>query len=185
MRHYLTLALAAILSLPVSAQTVEKNKLTFTKEESQELGKVYSLGDSLFTDVKDFETHPRIILYKRADMKFRHDALYGNKFDGQITEDFAQFPGKLSEWISNNIVYPKKALKKKIQGKVTVSVIIDPNGKAINPQFIGEPNELLAGEVLRLLSIMPAWTPAHFNEHKGYYSCAIDFIFELPDKDKK
>ena len=93
MRHYLTLALAAILSLPVSAQTVEKNKLTFTKEESQELGKVYSLGDSLFTDVKDFDTHPRIILYKRADMKFRHDALYGNKFDGQITEDFAQFPG--------------------------------------------------------------------------------------------
>lgn len=185
MKYYLTLALAASLFMPVSAQTVEKNELNFTKENSNELGEVYSLGDSLFTDVKDFDINPRIILYKKADMKFRHDALYGNKFDGQITEDFAQFPGKLSAWISNNIVYPKKALKKKIEGTVNVSVIIGPNGKVINHKFVGEPNELLANEVLRLLRVMPAWTPAHFNEHKGYYSCILDFIFNLPAENKK
>lgn len=71
MRHYLTLALAAMLSLHVSAQTAEKNQLTFTKEDSPELGEIYSLGDSLFTDAKDFDSHPRIILYKKADMKYR------------------------------------------------------------------------------------------------------------------
>jgi len=185
MRHYLTLALAALLSLPVSAQTVEKNQLTFTKEDSPELGEVYSLGDSLFADAKDFDSHPRIILYKKADMKYRHDAIYGSKFDGMITEDFAKFPGKFSEWVKQSIVYPKKAMKKKIEGKVSVGVIIGPDGKVLSPKFAGQPNELLAAETLRLLSIMPAWTPAQFNGRKAYTSCMLDFTFELPAKGKK
>lgn len=185
MKHYLIIALAALLSLPMSAQTVEKNKLTFTKENTPELGEVYSLGDSLFADAKDFDRFPRMILYKKADMKYRHNALYGNNFNGQITEDFAKFPGKFKEWVSQNIVYPKKAKKKRIQGVVSVAVLIDPNGKAINPQLVNQPNELLVNETMRLLSVMPAWTPAHFNDRKGYVSCILDFWFVLPEDQKK
>lgn len=102
-----------------------------------------------------------------------------------ITEDFAKFPGKFGEWAKQNIVYPKKAMKKKIEGKVSVGVIIGPDGKALSPKFAGQPNELLAAEVLRLLSIMPAWTPAQFNGRKAYTSCMLDFVFELPVKGKK
>ena len=76
-------------------------------------------------------------------------------------------------------------MKKKIEGKISVGVIISPDGKALSPKFAGQPNELLAAEVLRLLSIRPAWTPAQFNGRKAYTSCMLDFVFELPAKGKK
>lgn len=185
MKKYLLLALTALLMLPATAQTVEKNKLTFTKENSAELGDVYSLGDSLFADAKDFNRFPRFILYSKDDMKYRHNALYGNTFNGQITEDFAIFPGNFKEWVSQNIIYPKKAKKKRIQGVVSVAVLIDKDGHAINPQLVNQPDELLVKETKRLLSIMPAWKPAHFNDRKGLVSCILDFWFVLPTDEKK
>lgn len=185
MKKYLLIALAALLMLPASAQTVEKNKLTFTRENTPELGDVYSLGDTLFADAKDFDRYPRFILYHKDDMKYRHDAMYGNNFDGQITEDFAVFPGNFREWVSQNLVYPKKAKKKRIQGVVSIAVLIDENGHAINPILVNQPDELLQKEAFRLLSIMPAWTPAHFNDRKGLMSHILDFWFELPAETKK
>lgn len=113
-------------------------------------------------------------------MEYRHNALYG-KFDGQLIEDYAKFPGNFKDWVSQNIVYPKKAIKKRIQGVVSIACLIDPTGHAINPQFVNQPNELIAKEAMRLLGIMPAWKPAHFNERNGYMSCILDFWFQLPE----
>lgn len=185
MKKYLIIALAALLALPVSAQTKEKNKLTLTKESTPELGDVYSLGDTLFADANDFDKYPRFILYTKPDMLFRQGAIYQNKFNGQITEDFCKFPGKFKEWVQQNIIYPKKAKKKRIQGVVSIACIIDTTGHAIHPQLVNQPNELLVKEAMRLLSIMPAWTPAHFNERKGFVSCILDFWFTLPADEKK
>lgn len=177
--------LAAILSLPLSAQTVEKNKLNFTRINTPELGDVYSLGDSLFADAEDFNKHPRVILYNRKDMEYRHYALTSKEFTGEIQEQFCVFPnGKFSEWVRKNIVYPKKALKKHIHGVVSIACLIDTTGHAINPILVNQPNELLVKEAMRLLSIMPAWIPAHFNDKKGATSCILDIWFELPADSK-
>lgn len=176
----LVVALTAVLAMPLSAQTLEKNKLNLTKEAPAGMGEVYSLGDSLFADANDINRSSRFILYKKADMEYRHNALYG-KFDGQLIEDYAKFPGNFKDWDSQNIVYPKKAIKKRIQGVVSIACLIDPSGHAINPQFVNQPNELIAKEAMRLLGIMPAWKPAHFNERNGYMSCILDFWFQLPE----
>ena len=87
----LVVALTAVLAMPLSAQTLEKNKLNLTKEAPAGMGEVYSLGDSLFADANDINRSSRFILYKKADMEYRHNALYG-KFDGQLIEDYAKFP---------------------------------------------------------------------------------------------
>lgn len=185
MKKHLILAVAALLALPVMAQTKEKNSLTLTKENTTELGDVYSLGDTLFADANDIDRAPRFILYKKGDMEFRHGAIYANKFNGQIIEDYSKFPGNFKNWVRENMVYPKKALKKKIQGVVSIACLIDPNGRATNVKLINQPNELLVKEAMRLISNMPAWTPAHFNDRKGYESHILDFWFELPAEEKK
>lgn len=185
MKKIFVIILTTLLAMPMNGQTVEKNKLNLTKESTPELGEVYSLGDTLYTDANDFNKYPRFILYDKKDMAYRHDALYGKTFNGQITEQFSIFPGKFKEWVKQNLVYPKKAHKKGIQGVVSIAVIIDKDGHAKNPQLVNQPNELLVKEAMRLLSIMPAWTPAHFNDRKGEESCILDFWFEIPQESKK
>lgn len=178
--------LAAILSLPISAQTVEKNKLNFTRISNDELGDVYSLGDTLFADANDFNKFPRVILYNKEAMEYRHKTLYVEKYPGEIQEQFAIFPeGKFSTWTSKNIIYPKKALKKRIHGVVSIACIIDTTGHATHITLENQPDELLVKEATRLLSVMPAWTPAHFNDRKGNMSCILDIWFELPANAKK
>lgn len=184
MKKYLIIALAALLALPLSAQTKEKNNLTLTKLSTPELGDVYSLGDSLFADANDIDRFPRFVLYTKADMKKRHFELYGD-YNGQNIEDFCKFPGKFKEWVQQNMIYPKKAKKKGFQGVVSIACLIDTTGHAINAQLVNQPNELLVKEAMRLLNTMPAWIPAHFNDMKGYVSCILDFWFVLPKEEKK
>lgn len=181
MRKHIILLLAVILAMPFHAQTTEKNKLNFTRMSTPELGDVYSLGDTLFTDANDFDKYSKVILYTRGDMEYRHHALESNDFGGQIVEQFAIFPeGKFSDWVSKNIIYPKKALKKQIQGVVSVACIIDSTGRATNIQLVNQPDELLIKEAMRLLNVMPEWIPAHCNDHKGAMSCILDLWFQLP-----
>lgn len=61
----LVVALTAVLAMPLSAQTLEKNKLNLTKEALAGMGEVYSLGDSLFADANDINRSSRFILYKK------------------------------------------------------------------------------------------------------------------------
>lgn len=100
----LVVALTAVLAMPLSAQTLEKNKLNLTKEAPAGMGEVYSLGDSLFADANDINRSSRFILYKKADMEYRHNALYG-KFDGQLIEDYAKLICSYAQNAYTNVIW--------------------------------------------------------------------------------
>ncbi len=69
-------------------------------------------------------------------------------------------------YIAQNVVYPKDAKEKNIQGKVFVRFIVDENGKVTNVEIVQGANPLLDAEALRVISTMPAWSPGKDENNK-------------------
>ena len=75
----------------------------------------------------------------------------------------AEFPGGsngMRDFISKNLVYPKEAQEKDIKGTVYVSFTVDAEGDVANPRIATSVHKLLDDEALRVVSMLPAWTPA-------------------------
>lgn len=75
-----------------------------------------------------------------------------------------QFPGgqeALMEWMRNTMRYPSYAQDNNIQGTVLVGFVIDKDGSAIEPTIIQSVDPSLDQEALRMISVMPKWTPGY------------------------
>lgn len=87
--------------------------------------------------------------------------------DSVIVEVPAQFRGGMQafyEYVGKSLNYPKKARKKKIQGKVVVQFVIDKNGEIIDVEVIKSLHPLLDAEAVRVIQSSPKWIPA---THEG------------------
>ena len=62
-------------------------------------------------------------------------------------------------WVESEVVYPKKLLRKKIGGRVTVEFIIDKDGTVIFSKILQSPHELFSAEVERVIKSSPNWSP--------------------------
>ena len=74
----------------------------------------------------------------------------------------SSFPGGQRAWIQflqNNMVYPKKAIKKKIEGTVVVQFIVNKDGSISDISAISGPEELRESAV-DVLKKSPNWKPA-------------------------
>lgn len=77
----------------------------------------------------------------------------------------AKFPN-LTEYIQQNIQYPKPCKKKKIEGTVLISCYIEKNGQVSDVEVTQSVHELLDEEALRIIKGMPQWTPAEENARR-------------------
>jgi periplasmic protein TonB len=73
-----------------------------------------------------------------------------------------EFPGGtegLMKFISENVIYPKKARKKGIKGRVIIEFVVDRSGKVINEAVFTSVDPLLDNEAIRVVKEMPEWKP--------------------------
>lgn len=74
-----------------------------------------------------------------------------------------QFPGgqrSLSRFISSKLVYPGSAIQNKIEGIVVVGFVIDKFGGLRNPKILKSLYPACDEEALRVVRLIPDWTPA-------------------------
>lgn len=64
---------------------------------------------------------------------------------------------KLIAYLQTSLVYPEEAKKKKIEGIVAVSFIIDEKGAILNPKIIRDIGGGCGDEAIRVVSNMPKW----------------------------
>lgn len=77
-----------------------------------------------------------------------------------MVEEMPQFPGgekALSEYIINNIRYPKEAQENGIQGRVYVTFVIDTLGSVVDAKIARGVDPSLDKEALRAVSDLPKW----------------------------
>jgi len=74
----------------------------------------------------------------------------------------SEFPGGQKAWVNflgSNLVYPSKAVKKKIEGTLVIQFIVDSTGAVTYVEAVAGPEELReAGE--KLIKKSPRWKPA-------------------------
>lgn len=106
--------------------------------------------------------------------------LQGNNITS--TNTMASFTGgeiALSEYLANNLKYPKKARKKKIEGTVVVNFVVTINGKIQGATITQSLNKDCDTEALRLVNAMPKWTPATINGTPVDTRVKLPVVFKL------
>lgn len=84
-----------------------------------------------------------------------------------VVEEMPQFPGgndKLMMFIAENINYPNEAKESGCQGKVFVKFVVGVNGVVYDKQVLKSGGcSAIDKEALRVLGLMPTWTPGKEN----------------------
>lgn len=118
-----------------------------------------------------------------------HDSLYAELYekakaaaDRAMIETLPEFPGgreALMDFLSQNIIYPKKAEDAGIQGRVIISFTVSENGSIINPVVKQSVNPDLNAEALRLIKKMPRWIPGTSKGKDISVNSELPFNFRL------
>jgi len=100
----------------------------------------------------------------------------------RIVEDMPQFPGGPSEfmkWLTRNLRYPKNLETQKIQGKVVAEFIVNTDGSVTDVNIVKSLHPQCDREVLRVLRMMPRWTPGIENDRPCRTKVCIPVVFRL------
>lgn len=84
-------------------------------------------------------------------------------FMGIVVEPEPEFPGgtdSLMAFIKKNLRYPEILTESCIQGRVTLSFVVEEDGSITDIQEMRSPSEYLTEEAIRVVKLMPKWTPA-------------------------
>jgi TonB family protein len=84
----------------------------------------------------------------------------------------------MSNFVSRNIVYPKPARRRGIEGNVFTEFIVDKDGRVTHIKTIKGISAECDAEAARMISIMPKWTPGLLR------GVPVDVRFVLPVKFK-
>ncbi len=77
-------------------------------------------------------------------------------------EVMPQFPGgekAMMDFIASNLKYPQQAIKDNVEGAVLAEFIINTEGKVVEPRIVNSLSPECDSEVIRVINLMPAWTP--------------------------
>lgn len=100
----------------------------------------------------------------------------------RVVEEIPQFEGGMeafTKWLTQNLCYPAEAQRGRIQGKVVVSFIINRDGSISSPKVEQSVHPLLDREALRVVRMMPRWTPGKVNAKPCRTLFAIPIVFQL------
>lgn len=100
----------------------------------------------------------------------------------RIVEELPQYPGGMVEfmkWLTATLKYPPVALQRKIQGTVIVSFIVNTDGSISNVKLEKKVNSYLDNEALRVVRLMPNWTPGKDHGVVCRSKIAIPIVFEV------
>ncbi|PKP03500.1 MAG: hypothetical protein CVU11_08405 [Bacteroidetes bacterium HGW-Bacteroidetes-6] len=77
-------------------------------------------------------------------------------------EKAPEYPGgqeAMGQFFSKTVKYPAVARENGVQGTVYVDFVVDKSGKVTNPSVIQSVSSELDAEALRVVGLMPKWTP--------------------------
>ena len=100
----------------------------------------------------------------------------------RIVEDLPQFPGgpmEFIKWLTRNLKYPPQAQSGRVQGKVVAEFIVNTDGSVTDVRITKSLNKPCDDEALRVLRMMPRWTPGIENDKPCRTKVCIPIVFRL------
>ena len=99
-----------------------------------------------------------------------------------MVDKMPEFPGgnaEMLKFISNRIVYPESAASNGIEGRVLLTVIINHDGKIRDIVAKGNPDKMLEREAVRVVKLMPNWSPGIQDDLPVDVQVSIPIMFKL------
>lgn len=99
-----------------------------------------------------------------------------------VVEVMPQYPGgqiAMMKYIMENMKYPEQAMKKGIQGRVTVRFIVEKDGSISDVKPIHSVHTLLDKEAVRVVKSMPKWSPGKQNGKPVRVQLIVPIMFKL------
>jgi len=100
----------------------------------------------------------------------------------KIVEQLPEYPGGMVEfmkWLTKTLKYPDSALRRKIEGKVMISFIVNADGTLSDIKVVKGAHKLLDDEALRVAHLMPNWKPGIENGRPCRTMISIPIVFEI------
>ena len=95
-------------------------------------------------------------------------------------DEMPAFPGgdaALLKFLSGRLNYPTAALDKGLSGKVFITFTVDPEGHLHNPRVVRGLGSGLDEEALRLVRLMPWWSPGKIQGHPVWVTLTMPIVF--------
>lgn len=97
-----------------------------------------------------------------------------------VVDQMPRFPGgesALMKFITDNLKYPGEAVEEGIEGMVAIRFVVRKTGAVTDPAIIRGVNSSLNEEALRIVNMLPQWTPGKHNgkEVDVYYTLPVRF----------
>ena len=106
-----------------------------------------------------------------------------------VVETMPVFPGgldSLMSFLKNNTIYPDSARNAGIEGKVYVAFVVNKEGWVQDVRVIRGVSPLLNEEAIRVVKLMPRWSPGYQEGKAVNVQYTLPMNFKLTDpKDKK
>ena len=99
-----------------------------------------------------------------------------------VVEKMPEYPGgqaALFEYLSTNVKYPADAEKKKVEGRVLVTFIVNTDGSITDIELVRKAFPSLDAEAVRVISGMPKWIPGEQKGQKVRVKYTVPLPFRL------
>ena len=102
-----------------------------------------------------------------------------------VVEQVPTFPGgqqAMFQFLGDNIHYPEAAVKKRKQGKVFVSFVVNTDGSLSDLQILKGIGYGCDEEAVRVMKAMPKWIPGHQSGRPVAVKYNLPINFQLSEK---
>ena len=99
-----------------------------------------------------------------------------------VVEQMPEFPGgagEMMKFIATTVKYPEAAMKYGKQGRVIATFIVEADGTVSNIKVVKSVCEELDAEAVRVIGLMPKWTPGKQNGKEVRVKYTIPVSFRL------
>jgi protein TonB len=94
------------------------------------------------------------------------------KFNGGDANEF-------SRWVNKRLVYPQICVENGVQGRVTLSFTVMPDGSLSNISVLRGVDKELDKEALRVVSSSPRWEPGRQRDRAVPVTYTFPVVFSL------
>ena len=101
-----------------------------------------------------------------------------------IVEEMPEFPGgeqAMRRFLKENAIYPSSMLNKNIEGKVTVTFVVDSEGNTTNIRVVNGLDETLDKVAVYVVSNFPKWKPGRQRGRPVDVSYTVSVNFSVKD----
>ena len=99
-----------------------------------------------------------------------------------VVEKMPEYPGgqaALFEYLQKNVKYPADAEKKKVEGRVLVTFVVNTDGSITDIEVVRKTFPSLDAEAVRVISGMPKWKPGEQKGKKVRVKYTVPLTFRL------